>query len=643
MAVDDNGVLQRRFAALLAGVCGLGLVLQLAILQEGAARNPFALTPIQDAAVYWRWAAAIGRGELVGETPFLSAPLYPYVLGLVRALGGEIAAVWTLQVALHLGTAALLAVVGRRRFGPVAGLAGAAVYLALRDPAYFTGRVLNCSLQAFLAALVLERLTAIAENRAKGAPLTAGLALGLLCLANPAFLVGIPLVAVWIWLAGGRAAEASRRALVAAGVAVAAILPASLHNQLACGELIPISAQAGLTFYHGNRAGADGTYSPAQGVSIDRNQQNLDARLQAQAATGDDSWRGASDYFFGLGLDWWRAEPAAAARLALRKAWWFLSGREYGDIYIPTLEEEDGIASRLALAPLRVAWWTLPALVGLGLLIARRRLDSFPELLVLGIPFLVVTVFWYSPRYRMPAVPVIALLAAPSLLAIFEWRKAPIVAALSVLALVGSLSLSRLDPKADRAETFRPHYELVLGDVYLRDDDTANARVHFERALALGNKAAATALGEVLRRAGDSEAAIAHLRGIVAQRPGSAFALRSLAVALAEAGREAEAGPYFERVLALDPNDKQAESALGNVKLALGHAAEALGHYDRALAIDPDFHTARYNRAVALESLGRRSEAMDALREILRRRPGHAHAQARLDALLASPGGSGDG
>lgn len=71
----------------------LGAAAQLALLLAGAA-DPLALAPINDAKVYWDWGGRIADGRLVDDTPFMSAPLYPYVVGAVRALGGGLGALY---------------------------------------------------------------------------------------------------------------------------------------------------------------------------------------------------------------------------------------------------------------------------------------------------------------------------------------------------------------------------------------------------------------------------------------------------------------------------------------------------------------------------------------------------------------------
>ncbi len=303
--------------------------------------------PINDALVYWQWAGDIASGKFVGSTPFLSAPLYPYLVGAVRALGGGLTAVYALQAALHLATVALLFRIGERRFGLGAGVAGAALYLVLLEPAYFTGRILNCTLQLFVVVWLWDRLIAAAESPHRGRLALLGAALGVNVLANPAMLAAVPIVALWlVWNAASLSTGWRPAALVVA-VSALAIAPATLHNFLACKELIAVSAQGGVTFYHGNAPGAEGVYHAIPGIAENRIQQNVDARTLVAAET-DGSWSATSRLFFQKGLAYWRSDPSAALRLTARKLWYFASGRAYGDIYVPDLESEDGFASRLS-------------------------------------------------------------------------------------------------------------------------------------------------------------------------------------------------------------------------------------------------------------------------------------------------------
>src|SRR5258705_240643 len=125
--------------------------------------------------------------------------------------------------------------------------------------------------------------------------------------------------------AGRRARDRLRapgRAAFVAVVGVIAIAPATVHNWLACRELIAVSAQGGVTFFHGNAPGATGVYHAIPGISENRIQQNIDARTLVAAET-DGSWGATSDHFFRKGVAYWRSDPAAALSLVARKLWYF--------------------------------------------------------------------------------------------------------------------------------------------------------------------------------------------------------------------------------------------------------------------------------------------------------------------------------
>jgi tetratricopeptide (TPR) repeat protein len=623
-------------------VCAFGLAAQVAIVSQALAVDPLASAPVNDAEVYWQWAGDIAGGKLVGATPFLSAPLYPYVVGVVRALGGGLGAVYALQVLLHVATALLVQRIASRRFSPGAGLLAALLYFLLADPAYYTARVLNCTLQAFVVAALWERALALqALPRARTA-LAVGAWLGVNVLANPTMEILLPVFALWTWWLAGRGARGWKLGLLVLAASLALIAPATLHNWLASRELIPVSGQAGVTFYHGNAPGADGTYHPIPGISSDRMRQNIDARALVRDST-DGSWSATSKAFFDKGLAFWTAEPAHAFALAVRKVYWFFTGRNYGDIYVPALEVEDGFASRLSLAPLPVAWWTLPALVLLCLALREPR-RNLPELALFFLPLATVAVFWYSPRYRFPVLPIVCVFAAQALVEIANASVAlrRRIALGAALALGIALGFVNRAAGFDRAEDYRAQYEQSLGTVLVREQRLEDALAHYRRALELGHPDARASTGDVLRRLGRGSDAIDLLRDGARRQPESAYAHKSLAVALAESGELGEAQREFESAVHLDPNDWESLSGLGNVLLQTGHAQEALAQYETALRLHPSFDGAHYNMGLALASLQRTAEAEAAFRAALAQNPGFVRACQKLVDLLVARGAHAD-
>ena len=637
--------MERRYPILL-GLCLLaGLLAQVAILSQAWSLDPLARLPENDALVYWDWAREIAGGRWVARTPFLSAPLYPYLLGIVRALGGGLQAVFGLQVVMQLATAALLASLARRHFGAGVALIAALLWLAALEPAFYTGRVLNCSLQLLLTAWTMERWSALTRSRTLARELSLGLALGLTTLAHPPLIVVLPLVALalWRWLGAGPGAGA--RVLATAALT---ILPATLHNWAACGELIPISAQAGVTFSHGNNPQATGTYAAAQGVSSSRTQQNLDALDRARAQLGPEAgWRDTDRYFFSQGLRWWGAEPLRAARVAGRKLWYFLSASHYGDIYVPALERDDGLLSRLWLAPLRSAWILWPGCVGLLVLLRReRRAFAGPAVLAL-IPLLVVLLFWYSPRYRLPALPPLVLAAAWLLHQLWAARARGGLALAAAASLVAAALVTPLNESLgfDSRAELEPAFEYQLGSLFLREDDFEHARLHLARARELGHPQAAIALADLARRSEGAQAALDELRAAWRAAPSDLYAMRSLATALAESAHAsgqaaplAEAQELFEAVVERDPNDWRAVMGLANVLLAGGQAEAALARYERAAALAPGEFEVHFNRGVALAASGRGREAIDSFAAALALQPASVSVRLQLVGALVAAG-----
>lgn len=72
-----------------------------------------------------------------------------------------------------------------------------------------------------------------------------------------------------------------------------------------------------------------------------------------------------------------------------------------------------------------------------------------------------------------------------------------------------------------------------------------------------------------------------------------------------------------ETLIGLRPETADRENDLGVLLLARGDQIGALAAFERALALDEANDAARFNRAVALESLGRRAEAREAWRHYL--------------------------
>jgi 4-amino-4-deoxy-L-arabinose transferase-like glycosyltransferase len=548
--------------------------------------------PHGDAAEYWSWAGAIAEGHWVGDTPFLSAPLYPYLLGLLRACGGGLPAVLVLQVLLRAATAWLLYRAAARTCGGAGpGLAAAALFLVLVEPAFYATRILNSSLQLALLAALLVAAPATEERRTPARLGGFGLLFGLNALANPPMLLLLPLLPAWLGWRSRAAWRAS--AWVALGAAVA-LAPSAWHNWMATrhapggGEFILISAQAGITYAHGNAPGAIGLYQPLAGVSQERTAQNRDAYELAQKATGRASWRVTDRHFRDQGLTWVREHPAEAFTLHLRKFGYLMFGQNYGDLYNLTLERSDGALPDPLLPHFACVQtpWILPlALLGGFALLRARGRRAAPELALLLLPCLVVIVFWFSPRYRLPLIPAACVLAPFAITSLTRTPRTSLrlgwLAFGLALPVLGRLGFGAQDV----AEAFRPEFEYQLG--------------------------------HLLRREGRPEEALPRYRAALDGGYAPPASHEGIGRCLVEMGRAAEAA--------------------GDAARARELWMTALEEFNACLSLNPRRHDVRVVRGSLLAQLGRRQEALADLREAQRQYElaGQRDAAAAVRSILA--------
>jgi len=86
---------------------------------------------------------------------------------------------------------------------------------------------------------------------------------------------------------------------------------------------------------------------------------------------------------------------------------------------------------------------------------------------------------------------------------------------------------------------------------------------------------------------------------------------------------------------ALEPDNPVVIANLGLVLSDGGTPAAAIPLLQRALTIDPDLHQARFGLAIAYARTGRREDAANAARELLRRIPPDAPQRSEIERLLA--------
>jgi tetratricopeptide (TPR) repeat protein len=526
---------------------------------------------VGDATAYDAWARAIAGGDWVGHEVFYQAPLYPYFLGVLYAVAGPSALVARVaQAALGGASCVLLAAAGRRFVSRGVGLA-AGLVLAFYGPAiFFAGLIHKMALDLFFTTFLLYALARLDAER-EDAPrprwlLLAGVGLGCLGLTRENALAWLPVICVWLaWRRRGQRPVAARAVGWFVGGALLVLGPVAARNAALGGVPLVTTSQAGVNFYLGNNAEADGTYTPLRFGHGSFVQERQDAIELAEQARGHAlSPAEVSSYWSGRAWAWISQHPGAWLRLLARKWMLVWGAREIPDSDEPAVYRDASLVLR-ATSALSFGVLAPLALVGIvASLRARRRVGVLVALLLASAAS--TAAFLVFGRYRVPMIPIAALFAVVGATELAALARERPTRPREVAAAVGLLAFAVVAGRLPRADEGHPramaHYN--LGVTLEGTGEPARAAAAYRAAVAddPSFEEAHVNLGALLARAGDLEGAIGEEREALREKPDDATAHTDLANALLQSGRLDEAELHYRAALGLDPGFPSARDGL---------------------------------------------------------------------------------
>ena len=629
----------RRSAAL---VFIVALIVRALYLLDSADDPAFAV-PIIDARVYDRAARAWLAGGGLSPDFFWQPSFYPFVLGILYALnGGSVVGVKVVQTFLGAATCALTAVLGGRLLGRTAGLVVGLITALYGPLIFYDAELLNHGWATFWAVLLLVLLLAAGEHGpAAGRGVILGLAGGLAVLTRAEFLPFLLTSAAWLgwrWLRA--AAPRSRRVAALIGVVVGfavPTLPAALANRRVTGHFGFLPAAGGINLYVGNHPDPEFV---ATAVGF-----NWNALGRQAVAAGATRPYDESRYFYRQTWAVVKADPWAALRRLGHKGLQLITSRE-----IPRSRNVYDVRpwSRLQTVltwkagPFGFPFGVLLPLAVVGLVRERRRLPIPVWLFLASFSGAIVAVFVSGP-YRLPLIPILAVLAAGGGLALAEvvrqrrWRVG-VVMSVGLAAIAGVASVPGPFPLEDR--DFEAGLWVGLGHALAEDGDTAAAVRCYQRELERHPLSipAHTQLGLLLFEAGRAAEALTHFEHAVRTQPHAAETQGNYGLALSQVGRSDEAERALRTAVALEPRWAKPHSDLADLLRAHGRFAEAVDVYQAALALAPGNYKDHFNLGIALAELRRYEEAAEAFDAAVRLRPDVAQARFLLAVALEHAG-----
>jgi tetratricopeptide (TPR) repeat protein len=648
-------------------IVAVAFALRLVHLLQLRNNDPLFLSPQMDSLYHHQWALAIAAGREFIRDAFFRAPLYPYFLALLyKLVGANLLIVRIIQSAIGSLTCGLTYLLARRLLQPqasglkpqasnsgsglrsslftlrfsaiVAGFTMAVYPLAL----WFDGELLLEGLLTFLLLLgVILLLRSRELDRQWWLP---GLAFGLAAVTRPNVLAFVALVPVWLLLERGqtRPTGPTRRTALARlaqvwAAAALVILPVTIRNYVVSRTFVPIAWQAGTNFYIGNSPESDGVTAIVPGTRASWWGGYDDVKLLAEKAAGRPLKGLEIDrYWLGRGFEFWRSHPGKALGLLCRKAYLWFAGYEVGndrDLYAvkrysfinyllfnsTLLKFPFGILLPFALAG---AWFARKSW---------RRL--LPAYLLIAAYSLSFVAFFVTSRYRMPLVPIAAVLAGMGLTGLMgPVTRRERVTALAIALAAFLLLNANLAGAGRQASAGQNHFAAAVGLHAQGEDAEALAEVR----QALKSDSATNVLSleaTILAGQGQMAAAESAAEAAVRLRPREAGAYGVLGNVLAGEGNLDSAAACFRRMLDLDPYSLQALNNLGNIALQKRDLAGARGYYEGALRVNPTFATSMFLLGLVDYYEGKTSQAHARWREVLKLDPSFTKARQALAQL----------
>jgi 4-amino-4-deoxy-L-arabinose transferase-like glycosyltransferase len=233
-----------------------GLALRILYLRQ-ISGDIFTQSLIIDAKFYDEWALGLLRGTWNGAEAFYQDPLYAYFLAICYAVFGHAPnAVRFAQAALDAGTLGLLFALGGMLFNARVGLLSALVGALYGPMIYYCGLLDKTTFTLFLTALSLASVVYAAKQSKPLGLFLSGLVFGMTALARGNILFAA--LATTLWLVWRKQSFLRCAAFAVGFIAVIGLVFA--RNYRASGDLVPLTANAGLNFFIGNNPNTVGTY-----------------------------------------------------------------------------------------------------------------------------------------------------------------------------------------------------------------------------------------------------------------------------------------------------------------------------------------------------------------------------------------------
>jgi hypothetical protein len=384
---------------------GMALALKLVVVATALSTDPLASYATSDSRYYVdRALGLLGRqDDPFSRQPYHLPPLYPYVLRVVPGFDeGTYGAVLVLQTLAGTAMLAGVYVLARRRMGAGGAIVATGATLLYGPLSFYETKLLGDSLATTLLVAVLVATDVLAQRPSHKQALLTSVVVAAVVLLRPQVLLLAFGLLIWIAVRARQLA-----ASYAVGV-VAVILPFTIHNWRASGDLILVSDNGGVNFWLANTGPISGTFETYDRRFFGITEQAQEAKRVADAEAGRSLSPGeVSDWLTRRALAEIVAHPRRFATRVTLRARALLESFETDVACFPPVESTTILPLRALLLPFGVLAGLALAAAVLG---ARLRAGPHvPMWLVATMVTATALLFFHYSRFRLPLAPLLAL------------------------------------------------------------------------------------------------------------------------------------------------------------------------------------------------------------------------------------------
>lgn len=532
---------------------------------------------------YPYFAEKLAQGIDIGERILDLSPLYLYVnLIFYKIFGKNWEGLALIQIFLGSLNCLLVYLIGEKIFNRIVGFIAAFLLMLYGNLTLIELTLEPETFVLFFNSLALLALIHIRDrssiDRVTWPWILPGFLLGLSMITKPNALLLLPAALIWIWMGNSSFISKARAAVFLLLAAALVVSPVTIRNYLKFKDFVPITADGGKVFYHGNGPGGTGMERadlPDQGFreegQTDPDYAHTLFRQTARNATGRVlSPSQCARFWMTYTLNYIQANPSSAFYLEIKKFIYFWGNYEVHDI-------DSVYKNYRTIRPWPLLPFGILSVLGiLGMVLARREFHrAFLLYYFVFVYILSVLIFFAASRYRLPSAPFLAIFAGYGLLSMSnQWRnnhKSQFFLCIGICVgiwIAINLPFRQKIAAFDRwQQATRIHYSLGGNFSFQRGLYQEAAR-EYQKAVALEPNFAPAhnGLGKCYALLNEMQKAEGHFRKVIELAPGMDQGYMNLGLLYVLQGRPQQGLPFLEKALALNPKNKKVQEALRKLK-----------------------------------------------------------------------------